>query len=52
MKVRISFTVDIDPQAWADEYGTERDGAPTHGDVQRHVESMVTAQLDSLGLLA
>lgn len=51
MKVRVSFTVDIDAEAWADEYGTERDSAPTRADVQRHVQNMTMAQLDSLGLL-
>ncbi|AYD84643.1 hypothetical protein SEA_PAITO_59 [Mycobacterium phage Paito] len=52
MKVRINFTVDIDPEAWAEEYGTDLDGTPTRGDVQHHAQQIVLQHFGSLGLLA
>ena len=44
MKVRISFTVDIDPEAWALTYGIE--GAEgIREDVKAHAEQMLKAFL-------
>lgn len=50
MKIRVSFAVDVDPDAWIQEYGTAR--TDIRRDVQRHLEQDARAQLDSLGLLA
>lgn len=49
MKVRIDFTIDINPNAWIDEYGTEP--SEIRSDVQRHVQNSSVAQLESLGML-
>ena len=38
MKVKIEFTVDIDPEAWAEEYGLAR------GDVREDVKAWVSSQ--------
>lgn len=50
MRVRVSFTVDVDPGAWMDEYGVER--SEVRADVLRYVENSVRAHLDDLGLAA
>lgn len=49
MKVRVTFTVDIDPDAWEAEYGVPR--AELREDVNSHIEGSVLAHFDSLGLL-
>lgn len=51
LKVRIPLTVEIDVDAWADEYGA---GSTTEirADIKAHIENMVRAQLDSLGVSA
>lgn len=49
MKVAVNLTLDIDPDAWADEYGVE--AADVAQDVERHVTNTVNAHLNSLGLL-
>jgi hypothetical protein len=51
LKVRVPVTVEIDVDAWAAEYGS---GSATEirADIRRHIESMVAAQLDSLGVSA
>jgi hypothetical protein len=50
MKVKVSFEVDINTDAWDDEYGT---GSVTEirSDVKRHIENMVRGQLESIGVL-
>jgi BMFP domain-containing protein YqiC len=50
MKVRVRFTVDVDPARWAEEYRVAR--SEVRRDVQQHVESYAVAQLDSMDLLA
>ncbi|MEB3023465.1 MULTISPECIES: hypothetical protein [Mycolicibacter] len=50
MKVRIDFTVDINEEAWAAEYGTA-DTAETRSDVQQHAKNMITGHFDSIGVL-
>ena len=50
-KVRIPLTVDIDVDAWVEEYGAGS-MAEIREDVRRHIENMVRAQLDSLGVSA
>ncbi|MCA2247567.1 hypothetical protein JF729_07120 [Mycobacterium intracellulare] len=50
MKVRVSFTINVDPDAWMQEYGADR--SDIRHDVQRHLEHDARAQLNSLGLLS
>lgn len=50
MKVKASFTVDVDEEAWSQEYGTQT-AAEIRGDVKHHVESYAVMQLQSLGVL-
>ncbi len=50
MQVKVSFTVDVDEEAWSQEYGTQT-AAETRGDVKRHVQSYAVMQLQSLGVL-
>lgn len=38
MKVRISYSVDIDAEAWADEFGLEQ--SEVRADVQRYLARM------------
>lgn len=54
MKVRISFTVDVDPDAWVEEYGWSSEAALSdiRADVQEHARDSILGQFDSLGLLA
>jgi hypothetical protein len=49
MKVRISFTLDVDDEAWAVEYGIDK--SEVRKDVQTYVEYGVQADLDSRDLL-
>jgi hypothetical protein len=51
MKVRVSFTVDIDPEAWDANYGTGREAKAIRADVQTYIENGVKDQLRELGLL-
>jgi hypothetical protein len=48
MKVRISFTVDIDPDAWLLEYGDS--GIGVRADVQTYVAQSVLADFADRGL--
>lgn len=50
MKVRVTVTVDVDPEAWIAEYGVER--AEVRADVARHVAATVDAHLGALGVLS
>lgn len=50
-KVRIPLTVEIDVDAWADEYGAGSI-AEIREDVRRHIENMVRQQLEALGVAA
>jgi len=50
MKVRVSFTLDIDPDAWMLTYGVER--SEVRRDVAEYVEQSALAHLQELELLA
>jgi len=52
VKIRCSFTVDVDPDAWALEYGTSADRRAVREDVQSHAEHSFYAHLEQLGLIA
>lgn len=49
MKVRISFTLDIDPEMWALSYGTGP--KEIRQDVKNYAYHIVQQQFDSTGLL-
>lgn len=49
-KVRVAVVVEVDVDAWMNEYGVDRADVPA--DVRRYVQDGITAHLDSLGLLA
>jgi hypothetical protein len=49
VKVRISFTVDIDPADWTLNYGIEN-GAEIRKDVQALAEETVRAQFEASGI--
>jgi len=51
IKVRIPVTIEIDVDAWCDEYGCES-VVEVRADAKRHVEDTVRQHLDSLGVLA
>lgn len=50
MKVRVEVTVDVDPEAWALNYGVEGSAA-IREDVKRKVSSDAVENLALLGLL-
>jgi hypothetical protein len=50
MKVQVTVTVEIDPQAWADEYGSEIGNV--RADVKRYAAQIVQQHFDSVGVLA
>ena len=50
MKVKVTFTLDVDAKAWALEYGI--DASEVRGDVQEYLYSQSLGHLDALGLLA
>lgn len=49
MKVRVEFTIDIDPEAWAEEYGVER--SEVREDVKQHFVSDAFMSAADLGVL-
>ncbi|AXQ53091.1 hypothetical protein SEA_RANDO14_71 [Mycobacterium phage Rando14] len=49
MRVRISFEVNVDPAAWAKEYGTPIREVPA--DVKSHAKATVMGHFESIGLL-
>lgn len=51
MKVRITLTVDIDPEAWDMNYGTGTDPAAVRADVKTYVEGTVHEQLRQVDVL-
>jgi hypothetical protein len=51
MKVRVSFTIDIDPEAWDTNFGTGREAKAVRADVQTYVENGARDLLRDLGLL-
>lgn len=50
MKVKVSFTVEIDADAWELNYGTDR--ANLREDVKNYAESTVVEQFAQVGVLA
>lgn len=50
MKVRINFTIDVDPEAWSLNYGVPREAM--REDAQAYVENLVTEHMRDLGLLS
>jgi hypothetical protein len=49
MKIKVIVGLDIDADAWMDEYGIER--SEVRSDVIEHVGQSIRAHLSSLGLL-
>ena len=49
MKVKVSVTVDIDPQAWAMNYGIEG-AAAIRDDVKEAVKHAVYAHIEEIGV--
>lgn len=52
LRVRVSFTVEIDREAWNMNYGTGTDAAAIRADVQTYIENGARDQLSDLDLLA
>lgn len=50
MKVRVSYTVEVDPEGWVSEYGV--DPSEVRDDVKDHLHTCGVEHLASLGLLA
>lgn len=50
MKVRVEFTLDVDPVAWSAEYGGTGQ-AEVRRDVQEHAEQSIRAHFDSIDVL-
>lgn len=51
MKVRVTMTVDIDPEAWDLNYGTGTDAAAVREDVRTYIENGARDQLETVGVL-
>ena len=51
MKVKVSFTVEIDADAWVANYGTEPKPAKIRDDVKIYCEGAVIDQLEAVGVL-
>jgi hypothetical protein len=49
MKVRVAFTVDIDPVAWRLNYGVDR--RKVNADVKTYIENGARQQLREVGVL-
>lgn len=52
MKVKITTTVDVDPEAWAEEFNIESSPAAIRADVQTYFAQAVHDQLEHVGLAA
>jgi len=50
VKVRVQFTVEVDPDAWIDNYGI--DPREVNADVKAYAEATVRDQLERVGVLA
>lgn len=51
VKVRVTMTVDIDPEAWDQNYDTGTDLAKIREDVRQYVTEAATDQLRTVGVL-
>ena len=49
MKIKIEFTVDVDPDAWELNYGTNRN--EVRDDVKGYIRNIALRQLDFVGVL-
>jgi hypothetical protein len=55
MKVQVTLSVEIDPQAWIAEYGYDGDNdsaSAVRADVKRYAAQIVQQHFDSVGVLA
>jgi hypothetical protein len=52
VKVRVTVTVAIDPEAWVLNYGTDASVQAVRADVQAYITSLVQDQLREVGVLA
>ncbi len=52
VRVRVSFTVEVDPDDWALNYGTSPDPSEVRADVSRYLEYAARGQLAAVGVLA
>lgn len=50
-KVRFEITVDIDPEAWNENFGLDAVTGNFRAEVRGYLESMVLSQLDQIGVL-
>lgn len=50
MKVSVNITLDIDPEAWATEYGVEGSKA-IREDVKQHAANSIKQHFDNVGVL-
>ena len=50
MKIKIEFTVDVNPDAWELNYGTNRN--EVRDDVKGYIKNIALSQLDVVGVLA
>lgn len=51
MKISINFTLDVDPEAWAVDYGIEGGAPAVRADVKTYVQNTVHDHLQGLGML-
>lgn len=49
MKIRIAFTIDVDPDAWTEEFGTDR--TEIRDNVLSWAHAQVALELNDRGLL-
>lgn len=49
MKVDVHFTVDVDADSWAEDYGIDR--SEVRDDVKRHLRNIAIQHADALGHL-
>ena len=49
MKIKVTLTVDIDPEAWVANYGCEK--SEVREDVKVYIAETVSGQLDLVGVL-
>jgi hypothetical protein len=51
MKVKITFTVDIDPEVWDLNYGTGTSAKAIREDVQNSAEDAIQSHFEQIGVL-
>lgn len=50
MKIKVTLTLDIDPEAWTENYGVES-AEEIREDVQSYAHNVITEQLRDVGVL-